>query len=90
MEMQLTSLLLVGGIVLFVYLYRKYQITERRVQERRSVPDRRSRLNSRRLFEVIDETLEERRRGIVDRRVGPFTRRRFLRRAADVDYAVSL
>lgn len=90
MQIELTSLLLVGGIVLFVYLFRKYQITERRERERRSISDRRNRLTGRRLFDVIDESLEERRSKITDRRVGPFTRRRFLRRAADVEYAVSL
>lgn len=90
MEIELTTLSLVGGIVLFVYLYRRYQITERRVQERRRVSDRRNRLSGRRLFELIDDPLEERRGEIRDRRVGPFTRRRFLRRAADVEYAVSL
>lgn len=87
METQLTSLLLVSGLILFIYMYRKYQITERRTSERRVIADRRTRLSGRRLFDILDESLVDRRGDISDRRIGPFTRRRFLRRELDVSYA---
>ncbi len=89
MEMLLTILLLGSGLTLFVYMYRKYQVSERRRSERRNISDRRTRLSGRRLFDIWDSARSDRRLGELDRRFGAFTRRRFLRREVDISYAGS-
>ena len=88
MEMLLTILLLISGLTLITYLFRKYQVKERRVAvKRRESDDRRDRTYGRRISnsEYLGATC--RRSNISDRRIGAVTRRRFSRREGDLIYA---